>query len=83
MDTHLPKLDLHGMEKLDVTREIDLFLLGQQNSYSIRIVFGLGRGILERAVTQYLKQLKEKKDGPVLAWKKENSGISCVVLLKK
>ena len=51
-----PVLDLHGFKEDEVYDAVDRFLLKHENSKTVHIMTGKGKGIVKKKVTQYLKQ---------------------------
>lgn len=58
MEHNLPTLDLHGEDRIHAVMLVEEFLNDQYSLHNeyLRIVHGIGSGILRREVTAYLKK---------------------------
>lgn len=77
VDDKIPTLDLHGLypdEAMD-TVEIFLYNISQGNLPSAKIVYGIGRGVLEKEVEKYLMK------HPLVEKINKRSGF-CLIFLK-
>lgn len=77
---NLPKIDLHGEDKVNALIKVDEFINDsiKLKNYVIVIVHGIGTGILKNAVHEYLK-----KDNRVLDYKLGINIGQTIVYLKK
>jgi DNA-nicking Smr family endonuclease len=74
----IPELDLHGFYPDQAENKVDVFLYEHYNKGedSIRIIYGLGKGIMEETVLAYLD------NHPLVAEIKKEVG-SCIVVFER
>ncbi len=68
-----PTLDLHGFTQDEALSAVDAFLMRHQSKTRLRIVTGKGKGVLQKAVAQYLKTA-----GYPFDYEKGNTGVLLV-----
>jgi len=75
------EIDLHGHTGAEAMRELEHFITRsiQQHVRTVRVITGKGRSVLLQLTEQSLARYK--RDGKVLAFRKEKSGGSYVVYL--
>lgn len=61
---NIPTLDLHGLDRYSAIYEVNVFINDniKLNNKLLKIVHGIGEGILKNEVHKYLKNKKEVKD---------------------
>lgn len=81
MNPFLPSTDLHGLSREAVAYEIDR-LIHKNPQSSIRIIYGIGKGILKQEVIRYLRARLQQKESDILGFAPEMSDGSCVVRVR-
>lgn len=81
MNPFLVSVDLHGLPREAVAYEIDR-LIHKNPQSSIRIIYGIGKGILKQEVMRFLKARLQEKESDILGFAPEMSDGSCVVLVR-
>ena len=81
MNPFLPSVDLHGLPREAVAYEIDR-LIHKNPQMSIRVIYGIGKGILKQEVMRYLHARLQQKESDILGFAPEMSDGSCVVLTR-
>lgn len=81
MNPFLPCVDLHGLPREAVAYEIDR-LIHKNSQGSIRIIYGIGKGILKEEVMRFLKTRLQQKESDILGFAPEMSDGSCVVRVR-
>ncbi|MBI2550728.1 Smr/MutS family protein [Candidatus Uhrbacteria bacterium] len=82
MDSSLPLIDLHGYTRDSVAHELDAFFGVQKEGTCVRVMYGVGKGILKEEVNAYLKNELTKPNSPVTAYRTDLVTASVVVLMK-
>jgi hypothetical protein len=74
----IPELDLHGFYPDQAENKVDVFLYERykKGEDSIRIIYGLGKGVMEETVLAYLE------NHPLVAEIKKDVG-SCIVVFER
>jgi len=81
MNPFLPSVDLHGLPREAVAYEIDR-LIHKNPQSSIRIIYGIGKGILKQEVMRSLRTRLQQKESDILGFAPEMSDGSCVVRVR-
>lgn len=81
MNPFLPSADLHGLPREAVAYEIDR-LIHKNPQSSIRIIYGIGKGILKTEVMRYLSTRLQQKESDILGFTPEMSDGSCVARVR-
>ncbi len=81
MNQSLPHVDFHGHYTEDVESGIN-DLLATYPGECVRIIFGNGRGAIERTVMQYLARLKGGKNPRIVDFQRDARTASVVVKVR-
>ena len=83
MDHHCPTIDLHGMDRETAIRELDQFIANNISEEHVRVVFGLGTGVLEKAVLDYLNRESRREGSELAGYRRSVREASCDIIFKK
>ena len=79
----IPTLDFHGMQAQDVPFEIDRLLRDHADADAVKIVTGHGKGIIKKAVAEYLKELSRQPNPPFEMYYFSTKLPEYIVLMKR
>ena len=79
LNQHCPKKDFYAFKAGDVAPVLHKFLTDQQvNQECVRVVFGVGKGVVRGVVLEELERLQA--EGLIRGFKIESKGVSCVIV---
>lgn len=82
MSAKIPTLDLHGFTEDEALAALDQFLMknSQGPAPSIRVMTGKGKGVLQKAVAQYLRTAGYPSKLETLPNGQKNEGVLIVFM---